>query len=196
MHKFVRKSLVVLLTTGLLGTMSQAATYEVDVSHSTIGFSVRHMLITNVKGKFNEFSATIDYNAEASADIKASANMVVASVDTDNEKRDNHLRSADFFDAESFPSITFTSTRVEGTAPNVTLIGDLTIKGITKEISLPVEFTGPVKDPWGNERIGFSGSTTINRQDFGVSWNNTMDNGGLVVGDEVKLLIDAEAIKK
>jgi len=196
MHKFAKKSLVVLLASGLLGSISQAATYELDVSHSSIGFSVRHMLISNVKGNFKEFSGSVEYAGESAADIKASAEIVVASIDTDNQKRDDHLRNPDFFDAEKFPSISFKTTRVDGTLPNVTLVGDLTIRGVTKEVSIPVEFVGPITDPWGNERIGFSGDTTINRQDFGVSWSNTMDNGGLVVSDEVKLVIEAEAVKK
>jgi len=196
MHIGIKKSLVTVMALGLFGSLSQAATYEVDVSHSSIGFSVRHMVISNVKGNFKEFSGSIEYSGESAADIKALAEIAVASIDTDNQKRDDHLRSADFFDAEKFPSIRFNTTRVDGTLPNVTLIGDLTIRDVTKEVSIPVEFTGPVMDPWKNERIGLSGSTTINRQEFGVSWSNTMDNGGLVVSDEVKLVIEIEAIKK
>lgn len=196
MHIFVKKSWVIVLALGLLGSVTHAATYEVDVSHSSIGFSVRHMVISNVRGNFKEFGGSIEYTGESAADTKASANVVVASIDTDNQKRDDHLRSADFFDAEKFPAITFTTTRVDGTLPNVTLVGNLTIRDVTKEISIPVEFVGPVTDPWGNQRIGMSGSTTINRQDFGVSWSKSMDNGGLVVSDEVKLVLDVEAIQK
>ncbi|HMO51144.1 MAG TPA: YceI family protein [Kiritimatiellia bacterium] len=181
---------------GLWAGSTQAATYAIDASHTTIGFSVRHMVVANVKGTFDAFSGHIDFDPENLSEMKAAATIEVASVNTRDQRRDDHLRNEDFFDAPNHPQITFTTTRVEGELPNVTLIGDLTIRGVTKEISLPVEVNGPITDPWGNERIGLSGSTRINRQDFGVSWSNTLDGGGLVVGDVVTLLIEVEGIKQ
>lgn len=173
---------------------AQATTYVLDASHTTIGFSVKHMLVANVKGSFGEFSGTINYDAAAPENTTASAVIKVASVDTANKKRDEHLLDADFFDAAQFPEITFETISVMGEAPNLTLTGNLTMKGVTKEIRIPVELNGPVNDPWGNQRIGLSGTTEINRQDFGITWSNVMDGGGLVVGDVVKLIIEIEAI--
>jgi polyisoprenoid-binding protein YceI len=174
----------------------QAATYALDASHTSIGFSVRHMVVANVKGSFGSFTGTINFDAEAPESTSASAIIQVSSVNTGNADRDAHLIQSDFFDAENHPEITFETTSVQGTAPDVVLIGNLTMKGVTKEIRLPVELSGPVTDPWGNERIGISGSTEINRQDFGITWSKTLDGGGLVVGDIVKLLIEAEGIKQ
>lgn len=177
-------------------TSTMAATYAIDASHTTIGFAVKHMVVANVKGSFGEFSGTINYDPEAPESTAASAVIKVDSIDTNNADRDEHLKNSDFFDAEKFPEITFETTRVEGSAPNMTLIGNLTMKGVTKEISLPVELNGPITDPWGNERIGISGVAEINRQDFGINWNKMLDNGGLVVGDIVKLMIEVEGIKQ
>ena len=192
----MKKLLTGLIITGLSGIAAHAATYELDKSHTYIGFSVRHMVVSNTKGNFGEFEGSIEFDKDAPQDIRASATVSVASIDTDNEKRDNHLRDADFFDVEQFPSITFEKTSVEGTLPEVTLVGNLTMKDVTKEVSIPVEFVGPITDPWGNERIGFSGEVKVNRQDFGISFSNVMDNGGLVVGDEVKIILEVEGIKK
>lgn len=188
--------LSVFMLVGMLGSFAQAATYDVDKSHTHIGFSVRHMVVSNTKGNFGDFEGTIEFDQDAPENIRANATISVTSVDTGNEKRDNHLRSDDFFDVEKFPAMTFETTRVEGTLPDVTLIGNLTIKDVTKEVSIPVEFMGPIKDPWGNVRIGFSGSTKINRQDFGIAFNTVMESGGLVVGDEVKINLEVEAVKQ
>lgn len=179
-----------------LSLQAQAATYNIDASHTTIGFAVKHMVVANVKGSFGDFSGTINYDADAPEATSASAVIKVASIDTKNADRDAHLRNEDFFDAEQFPEITFQTTSVSGTAPDLTLTGDLTMKGVTKEISLPVELSGPITDPWGNERIGLSGETTINRKDFNINWSKTLDNGGLVVADNVKLIIEIEGIKQ
>jgi polyisoprenoid-binding protein YceI len=178
------------------GLEARAATYNIDASHTTIGFAVKHMVVANVKGSFGEFSGTINYDAEAPESMTASAVIQAASIDTKNADRDAHLRNEDFFDTEQFPEITFQTTSVSGTAPNITLTGDLTMKGVTKEISLPVELAGPITDPWGNERIGLSGEATINRKDFNINWSKTLDSGGLVVADNVKLIIEIEGIKQ
>ncbi|HMP88586.1 MAG TPA: YceI family protein [Kiritimatiellia bacterium] len=197
MKQTVKAVLVGLIAVGFaLPQKSQADVYEIDTAHSSIGFSVRHMVIANVRGQFKTFSGSVNYVEDDATAFSASAEVDVASIDTNNDKRDDHLRSGDFFDAESHPAITFNTTKIEGNLPDITLIGELSIRGVTKEIALPISIVGPITDPWGNQRIGFSGSTRINRHDYGVSWSKTMDGGGLVVGDEVRLIIDIEAIKK
>lgn len=171
----------------------QASTYSIDPVHSTIGFSVRHMVVANVKGNFGSFSGTINYDAAAPENTSASAVIQVSSINTANTDRDDHLRNSDFFDAEKFPEITFATTSVQGAAPNITLVGNLTMKGVTKEIRIPVELSGPIKNFKGQNVIGLSGSTEINRQDFGITWSKQLDGGGLVVGDIVKIMIEIEA---
>jgi len=188
--------MVLLLSLGVMGSTARAATYAIDEAHTTIGFSVRHMMISNVKGNFGAYEAAIEFDEANPTEMKASATIQVSSISTANEKRDDHLRSPDFFDAAQFPTITFETTRVEGTLPNLTLVGNLTIKGVTKEISLPVEVGGPIANPWGQTVIGISGSATINRQDFGLSWSKSLDGGGVVVGDDVKMIIEIEATKQ
>lgn len=190
------KYAVLALALGLAAPVVNAETYEIDASHSSIGFSVRHMIVSTVRGSFGEFTGSFDYDAAKPADTKASAVIKTASIDTRNAKRDDHLRNEDFFDAPKFPDITFETTRVEADGGTLTLFGNLTMKGVTKEIALPVTFHGPITDPWGNVRAGFEGSTTINRQDWGISWSKNLDGGGLVVSDEVKLEISIEGIKK
>ena len=196
MQSIIKSSVVGLLTLGLASTVAQAATYKLDAAHTTIGFSVKHLMVSNVKGSFGEFDGTIEFDEANPSAMKASAVVQVASINTANEKRDEHLRSADFFDAATHPTITFESTRVEGSLPNLTLVGNLTIRGVTKEVSIPVEVGGPITNPWGKVVIGLSGGTTINRQDFGVNWSKALDGGGVVVGDEVKLILEIEAIKE
>ncbi|HMO03308.1 MAG TPA: YceI family protein [Kiritimatiellia bacterium] len=196
MHKSLKKSFALLMTAGMLGSFAQAATYKLDAAHTTIGFSVRHMMVSNVKGSFGEFEGTIEFDENDPSSMKASAVIQVASIDTANEKRDDHLRNEDFFDAPQFPTITFETTRVEGELPNLTLVGNLTMKGVTKEVSIPVEVGGPITNPWGSVIIGLSGGTTINRQDFGLTWSKALDGGGVVVGDQVRLILEIEAIKQ
>ncbi len=179
-----------------LATSANAAVYAIDQAHSTIGFSVRHMLVANVQGNFGSFSGEIHMDPAAPSEVKAKATIEVKSINTNNERRDEHLRADDFFDAANFPEIAFETTASEGALPNLVLVGNLTMRGVTREIRLPVEFSGPVVDPWGNERIGFSGRTEINRQDYGISWSNTLDGGGLVVSDTVRLIIDVQGIKQ
>ena len=176
---------------------ADAASYKIDKKHTIIGFSVKHMVISNVKGQFNEFEGSFEFDEEKVNLSKAEITMNTASVDTNEAKRDEHLRAADFFDAAKHPEITFVLNsfkhngdgEIEGT-------GLLTIKGVTKEIKLTGEYNGSVNDPWGNRRAGFTVSGKINRQDFGVSFNKLLETGGLVVGDSVKLLIDVEGIKE
>ena len=169
-----------------------ADTYAIDAGHTTIGFSVKHMMVSNTTGQFNKYDATISYDPKDLAASSISATVDVASIDTKNEKRDAHLKGADFFDTEKFPSITFVSKTINADS----IVGDLTIKGVTKEVTIPVEISGPVVTPFGSTVIGINGSFKINRQDYGVSWNKTLDQGGLAVGDEVTVNISIEAAKK
>lgn len=191
--------LITLLSLTLsLATPAIAATYEVDASHSQVGFSVTHMMVSTVRGSFGTVSGTIEYDPKNVAATKVSGKVTVASVDTNNADRDTHLKSAEFFGVDLFPEMTLKSKSVKNIGrTGFDLVTDLTIHGVTKEVvfhvnSLSADFT----DPWGNVKAGTSATATINRQDFGVSWNKTLDQGGLVVGDEVALQLDLELLKK
>lgn len=169
--------------------------YQIDPVHSTIGFSVKHLVISNVKGNFTDFSGVIYLDDKDVKNSRVEVTIKAASINTRNEKRDTHLKSPDFLDVEKYPEITFKSKKIEMTDNGYLIVGDLTIKGTTKEVSFPFTYFGPINDPWGNQRIGVQASLTINRQDFGVSWNKTLDNGGLVVGNDVNIEINIEAVK-
>ena len=170
--------------------------YTIDTSHAEIGFKVRHFTVSYVRGKFNEFGGTIRYNPEDLADSGVEVEIVGASIDTDNQDRDNHLRSPDFLEVESHPTLTFKSTKVETSDDGHTLTGDLTMRGVTKEVSFPFEMVGPITDPLGLQRIGVEGSLTIDRRDWGLEWSRAMETGGLFVGHEVKIELSAEATRK
>ena len=180
----------------LAAPAARAATFEIDVSHSSLGFGVKHMVVSTTRGTFADFAGTFDFDPADPASLSASVTIQTASVNTGNAKRDDHLRTSDFFDAQQFPQITFVSTRAEATADGVVLYGNLTMRGVTKEIALPLEITGPITDPWQKVRVGLEGKTRINRRDWGISWSKSMDNGGLVVGDEVTLEIVVEGMQK
>ena len=190
------KTLTLAALAAALSTGAYAASYDLDASHSTIGFGVKHMVVTTTKGQFTEYTGGFEYDAADPASLKAQATIKVASVDTGNGKRDDHLRGADFFDVATHPEITFVSKSAEKVGDEVVLTGDLTIKGVTKEIKLPLTVNGPITDPWGNVRVGLEGKTKIKRQDFGITWSKTMDGGGLVVADDVTLDIVVEGIQK
>jgi polyisoprenoid-binding protein YceI len=170
--------------------------WSIDTSHSEILFRVRHMMISNVRGQFKSFSGTIDINEDNPAASAVAVSIDVASIDTRDEKRDGHLKSGDFFDAEQFPTITFTSTSIEVTGSNAGKIhGDLTIKGVTKPVVLDATFVGKAKSPWGTTSAGFNASTTINRTDFGLTWNVALETGGILVGEEITIDIELEAVQ-
>ena len=168
--------------------------YQIDPAHSVVGFSIRHMVINNVKGSFNDFAGTIEYDGKDPLSLKASGTIQVKSVDTGIAGRDDHLRGADFFDVAKFPEITFQSERVEKQGEGYALIGKFTMHGVTKEIALPFTVNGPIADMQGKSRIGIESSLTLNRQDYGLNWSKALDNGGLVVGDEVKIELGMEAV--
>ncbi len=196
----MKKNLLSVALAAVLGVASFSAlgeTWTVDPAHSSVGFSVRHMMISNVKGAFDKLTASVDGSPADPSTAKISATIEIASVDTRDAKRDEHLRSADFFDAAKYPQMTFTSTKVEKvSATTAKVTGDLTLRGVTKPVVLDVEYTQPVKNPWGMTVVGASATGKINRKDFGVSWSNNLDGGGVVVGDEVKIQLDLEFVKK
>jgi polyisoprenoid-binding protein YceI len=175
-----------------------AQTWLIDPAHTLSGFTVRHLMVTNVRGSFDTTRGSIEYAPGDPNSIKADIVVETRTVNTRNQKRDDHLRTDDFFNAEKFPSITFRSKRVENVrAGGFDLVGDLTIRDVTREVVLKVDGpTAPVKDPQGNRRVGASASTSIRRKDFGVSWNRAIEAGGVVVGDEVKIEIDVQAVEK
>jgi polyisoprenoid-binding protein YceI len=184
----------------LLSLPSAAATsdWKIDSAHSSAQFSVRHMAISTVRGAFSKVTGIIVLDDKDITKSTVDVTIDVTTVDTREPGRDKDLRSDHFFDVDHFPTMTFKSKKVEQVAPGkLKVTGDLTIRGITKEVALEVEGpTAPVKDPWGNQRAAVNATTKINRQDFGVKWNATMDNGGLVVGDDVSITIDVEMIKQ
>lgn len=172
-------------------------TYDLDPAHTTIGFSARHLVINNIPGRFREFSGAIQYTPENIAQSSVSFTAKAASIDTGIEQRDTHLRSADFFDVARYPEITFKSTRIEKKgADSFVAHGDFTLHGVTKPLAIPFKLYGTIKDPWGKTRLGVEAGLTINRQDYGVSWNQKLDNGSLVVGNEVKITLLIEAVKQ
>ena len=169
-------------------------TFIVDKAHSEATFQVRH-LITKVRGGFSDFEGTIQFDEAKPEQSSVSLTIKTASIDTNELDRDNHLRSADFFSVAEHPAITFSSTRVRLVSRNqFDVVGPLTIRGVTKEVTLPVTYLGGAKDPWGKERAGFEAELTINRKDFGLSWNAPLDAGGFLVGDEVKINLSIQAV--
>jgi polyisoprenoid-binding protein YceI len=180
--------------TGLtMPTVHAAEAYTIDPSHSSIGFAVKHFGISNVRGQFNEYSGEVMIDAEELTRSSVRIEIAAESIDTSHEERDGHLRSADFFDAENHPALIFESTKIENTGEGEFLItGNLTIRGMTHEIQIPVAFGGPITAR-GSLRIGIEGEVTIDRQDYGVSFSRVMDTGGLVVGNDVKISFALEA---
>lgn len=185
-------ALALVLLPGLLS----GATYQIDASHSTAAFTVRHMMVTNVSGAFGKLAGTVEFDPANPSASKIDVTIEAASVDTRNPKRDEHLRSADFFDVANHPTITFRSTKVERTGQDrYRVTGNLTIRGVTKEVTLEVETT-PEIQAQGTARFGASATTRINRKDFGVNWDRRLDTGGVVVSDEVRINIDVALIRK
>ena len=169
-------------------------TWNIDATHSTIGFSIRHMVFSKVRGRFLKLSGALQVDDDLP---KSSVEVTIdaASIDTGTAQRDDHLRSADFFDVEKFPELRFRSTRVERNGDaRLRVIGDLTIRDATREIALDVESMGRGKDPWGNERIGFVAKASIDRKDFGLKWNQLLEAGGVLVGDRVDIELDVQAV--
>ncbi|MBL8982641.1 MAG: YceI family protein [Gemmatimonadetes bacterium] len=172
------------------------STWNIDPTHSTVGFSVKHLMISTVRGRFSDYSATLNLDEAAPANSSLEVTINAASVDTRTEQRDNHLRSADFFDVANHPSLTFKSTKVDGKLDgDFTVTGDLTIRGTTRPITLKASFEGAGQDPWGNERKAFSASGKINREEFGLTWNQALEAGGLLVSTDVKFELEVQFVR-
>lgn len=186
MKKLFTLGLTSLLTAGAL----YAGTYNVDRSHSNVGFKVKHLMISNVTGNFDKFTGVIEFDEKSNTVTALSGKIEANSINTENEKRDKHLRSPDFFDAAKYPNVTFKLDTIKDDKA----YGTLTMRGVSKTVILDFEFNGSVKDPWGNQRIGLELEGKINRKDYGLNWNKALEAGGVVVGDKIKLLIELEAI--
>lgn len=193
----IKRAALTLMALILVSSTATAKEWSVDQSHSEVGFSVKHMVISTVRGNFNEFDGSIQFDGKDLSTGSATFTIQTASIDTDNEKRNAHLKSDDFFNVEEYPTITFTSKKVVvGEGGKFQLVGDMTIRDVTKEVTFDCMFNGTIDDAWGNTRAGFIAETTINRQDFGVKWSKSLDAGGLVVSDEVNIMLELELVTK
>jgi polyisoprenoid-binding protein YceI len=171
--------------------------WQLDKAHSSINFSVRHMMISTVRGRFEDFDGTFEVHEADPTQSKIAVEIQTASINTKEPQRDGHLKSPDFFDAEKYPTITFKSNRVEKVDDqHVRLVGDLTIKDVTKEVALDVEYAGQAKSPWGTVNAGFTAQTKISRKEWGLTWNVALETGGVLVGDEITITIELEIIKQ
>jgi len=181
-----------------LPALAAAETWSIDADHSSVGFTVRHMMVSNVKGSFGTFSGTVEVDEKDIAGSKVSVTIDAASINTGVAKRDEHLRSADFFDTARYPTMTYVSKKVEKTGKDrLKVYGDLTLRGVTRPVVLDVEGpTAAYRDPWGKTRRGASATAAINRRDFGLTWNKVIEAGGVLVGDEVKIILEMEFIRK
>ena len=189
-----RAFVLTFLSFTLLTSQTFAATYKIDPEHSAVEFKIRH-LFSNVKGSFNDFQGTIDYEPGKPETWKAEATIQAASIDTNVAPRDKHLKSKDFFDTDQFPAITFKSTGVtDATEDSAKLNGTLTLHGVEKPVVLDIKIHGAGKDPWGNTRAGFTGTTKVNRKDFGLNWNEALETGQVLVGEEVEITLEVEGI--
>ena len=184
------------MTTTLTDFSTLTGTYAIDASHSRFGFVARHAMVTKVRGSFNEFEGTATINGTNPSESSVQVSITVDSIDTRNKQRDDHIRTNDFLDVANHPKITFASTSIEHDGgDDFQVTGDLTIRGITKSITIPLEFQGSASDPFGTERIGFEGSVVINRKDWGVNWNAALEAGGVLVSDKVTLEFEISAVK-
>jgi polyisoprenoid-binding protein YceI len=188
--------MLLLVVSLFISSTSFAEKFQVDTAHTQIHFSVQHLVVFKVRGNFNDFTGLIEADPKTKTLISAEATIQTASIDTRIEKRDQHLRSADFFDAINYPQMHFKSKSITGSGDNIIMVGDITIKGVTREIILQGSFLGTIAGPDGKLRAGFEATGTLNRKDFGLNWNKVTETGGLVVGDEVEVGLEVESIIK
>ncbi|CAL9427017.1 YceI family protein [Streptomyces sp. Tu 3180] len=199
---FNRKQDETATATGTAGAVSPdlaalTGEYTIDPAHTTIGFVARHAMVTNVKGSFHDFTGTLRLDGADPSHSTATVDVVMDSIDTGNADRDGHLKSADFFKTDEFPTMTFRSTEAEALGgDDYRITGDLTILGTTRPLTIDLEFNGAAKDPFGNERVGFEGKAEILRSDWGLTWNAALETGGFLVSDKIKLTFDISAIKQ
>jgi len=197
MKAWISKTAIAMAVAVALPVLAHADTWQIDSSHTSVEFTVRHMMISNVKGQFQKTTGTITANGNDSASAKIDVTIEASSIDTRVERRDAHLKSPDFLDVAKYPTITFKSTNVEADGPNKWKVtGDLTLHGVTKQVVLDVEGSGAPVQVMGNTRAGASATTKIKRGDFGLTWNKALEAGGVLVGEEVAISIDVEAVKK
>jgi polyisoprenoid-binding protein YceI len=182
------------MSTATVSTPTQ--TWAVDAAHTNVEFAIRHLMIATVKGRFGAVAGTVRLDEQDPTRSEVEVTIDVASIDTRQPDRDAHLRSADFFDAEHHPVMTFRSRRIARDGGDYVVDGDLTIRGVSRPVTLRAAEEGRTRDPWGGERVGFSASTRINRRDFGLTWNQALETGGVLVGDEVKISLDVELVKQ
>lgn len=172
-----------------------AKKWNFDNAHSRVGFTIKHMMFAKVRGQFNEWEGSFTFDPKDPAHSKVSATIKIDSIDTGNDQRDEHLRSGDFFNAEEYPAMTFESTKWTKNGDNYNVEGNLTIRDVTKPVTLDVEQSGTGTDPWGNTRTAFNVSTTINRKEFGLTWNQALETGGVLVGEDVNVQIEVQAVE-
>jgi polyisoprenoid-binding protein YceI len=185
------------MITATKGAAVAQTTWKIDPAHTQVEFGVKHLMIAKVKGRFADVHGTIQRDERDITRSTVEVEIGVASIDTREPQRDAHLRSADFFDAETFPTLTFATRRIERSGEGrLRLIGDLTMHGVTREVVLDATEEGEAKDPWGGERFGFSATGTLDRRDFGLTWNQALETGGLVVGNDVKISLEVEAVRE
>jgi polyisoprenoid-binding protein YceI len=185
-------------TTATTGLEQLTGTYDIDASHSSLEFAAKHAMVTTVRGRFSDFTGTIHLDGTDPSKSTAEVTVKLASLDSRSDQRDEHLRGADFFDIETYPEMTFKSTRAAAGKRDgeYVLWGDLTIKGVTREVELELTYTGTAQDPWGGQRVGFEGHATVNRKDWGLNWNVALEAGGILVSEKVKLNLDIAAVKR
>jgi polyisoprenoid-binding protein YceI len=192
-HKIERKTMTA--TAQAAPTTGARTQWKLDATHTSVEFSAKHLMITTVKGRIADVEGTIEIDEKNPKNSSVEAVLKAASIDSRTTQRDDHLRSGDFLNVEKFPEIRFRSTKIEGGREEFKLTGDLTIRDVTKPITLDVTFEGETKDPWGGERAGFSAKGKIDRRDFGLTWNQILEAGGVAVGNEIKINVEVEAIK-
>ncbi len=191
-----RTLLTALIAVAMIAGAGNAAQWSIDQAHSNVMFKVKHMVISTVTGKFTDYDGVVYFDGELSDNDSVNFTVKTASVDTDNADRDDHLRNDDFFNAENYPEMKFVSKRITDVNGNsFKLVGDLTIRDVTKEVTFDCEFAGQVQDPWGNTKAGFTATTSIDRKEFGVNWSKALDTGGLVVSDNVEIILDLQLKK-
>lgn len=170
--------------------------WKIDPTHSEVGFKVKHMMFTNVNGKFNEYDSQLQFDENAFENANLGFKAAIASIDTNNVDRDNHLKSGDFFNAEQFPELSFQSTQIKTSGDDYEITGDLTLHGVTKPVTLQAEYSGLMKDPWGNNKVGLNITGKINRKDFGLNYNAALETGGVLIGENVNLNIELQLIQE
>lgn len=187
--------IIMVIAVAMASTNVWAGTYKLDESHTQVGFKIKHLVISTVSGRFNKFVGNFEFDPKKGEIKSLNVEIEASSIDTNEADRDKHLKSPDFFDVEKFPKLTFVSKKTVTKENKPTKIeGELTIHGIKKSVTLEVDYKGSTTDPWGNERIAFEASTQVNRKDYGLKWNKNLDKGGVMIADDVKILIEGEAL--